>query len=89
MAPGRPRVERNERVDAEKEVEADTRKLESFEEFQKFTADTAPAAGPGGRRGPGGMSGMSLRAFADQRRKYLLDYKEPKPGGSGRERSPA
>src|SRR5207248_9497621 len=47
----------------EKEVEADTRKLDSFEDFTKFTADTPPAAEPGGRRGPGGMSGMSRRAF--------------------------
>ena len=73
----------------EKEVEADTRKLDSFEDFKKFTADTPPAAEPGGRRGPAGMSGMSLRAFADQRRKYLLDYKEPKAGGgSGPARGP-
>jgi hypothetical protein len=57
----------------EKEVEADTRKLESFEEFVKLTADQ-PAAG----RPLGGRDRMSLRAFADQRRKYLLDYKEPK-----------
>src|SRR5207248_11760823 len=47
----------------EKEVEADTRQLDSFEDFTKFTADTPPAAEPGGRRGPGGMSGMSRRAF--------------------------
>lgn len=55
----------------EKEVEADTRKLSSFEAFQQATADRAmEGSGPRGR-------GMSLRAFADQRRKYLLDYKEP------------
>jgi hypothetical protein len=60
----------------EKEVEADTRKLDPSEEFQKFTADTPPAAEPGGRRGP--PSGMNLRAFADQRRKYLLDNPEVK-----------
>lgn len=45
-----------------KEVAADTRKLESTAEFERMTAD-APATG----RGP-----MSLRAFADQRRAYLL-----------------
>ncbi len=50
----------------EKEVEADTRKLESFEAFKRATADEAAAEG-------GGRGGMSLRAFADQRRKYLLD----------------
>ena len=52
----------------EKEVEADTRKLDPFEAFRRTTADTAAA--DGGRE-------MSLRAFADQRRKYLLSYKEP------------
>lgn len=54
----------------EHEVEADTRKLESFDAFKRSTADAV--AGPGGR----GRE-MPLRAFADQRRKYLLDYKEP------------
>jgi hypothetical protein len=53
----------------EKEVELDTRKLESFEAFKRATADTTEA-GSRGRE-------MSLRAFADQRRKYLLEYKEP------------
>jgi len=51
------------------EVKADTRKLESFEAFEKATADEAPATAPRGREFP-------LRAFADQRRKYLLEYKE-------------
>jgi hypothetical protein len=60
----------------EAEVKADTRKLEPFEDFVRYTADTAPAAEPGGRRGP--PNGMSLRAFADGRRKYLLDYSEAK-----------
>jgi len=50
------------------EVTADTRKLESTAEFERLTADAAPAGGPTGR-GPGAMS---LRAFADQRRAYLL-----------------
>jgi hypothetical protein len=61
----------------EKEVEADTRKLESFEAFQRATADAPEAGGPPGRdRGPG--RGMSLRAFADQRRTYLLSHPEVK-----------
>jgi hypothetical protein len=51
----------------EKEVEADTRKLESFEEFEKATADTAPSEG-----GQGGRRSLTLRSFADQRRAYLL-----------------
>lgn len=55
----------------EKEVEADTRKLEPFEAFQRMTADDATAGR--GREFP-------LRAFADGRRKYLLAYQEPKPG---------
>ncbi|HKB03135.1 MAG TPA: CotH kinase family protein, partial [Gemmataceae bacterium] len=55
----------------EKEVEADTRKLDSFEAFQRATADTATAVGRGRE--------MSLRAFSDGRRKYLIDYKEAKP----------
>src|SRR5436190_750238 len=45
----------------------DERKVETFEAFQKATADNAEVeAGPGGRRT------LSLRAFADQRRAYLL-----------------
>jgi hypothetical protein len=52
------------------EVEADTRKLESFDAFERTTADTA--ASPGGR-----ARELPLRTFADQRRKYLLDYQEP------------
>ena len=52
-------------------IEADTRKLTSYAAFQAATADsTEPEAAPGERRG------MSLRAFADQRRKYLLDHLE-------------
>jgi spore coat protein CotH len=48
----------------EKEIEADTRKLEPLEAFQRLTADDATESR--GRE-------MSLRAFADQRRKYLLE----------------
>ncbi|MBX7103800.1 MAG: CotH kinase family protein [Gemmataceae bacterium] len=59
----------------EKEVEADTRKLESYAAFQKATADTVappPPAGEGQpRRRPGNE--LSLRAFAEGRRKYLLE----------------
>lgn len=54
----------------EKEVTLDTRKLESTEGFLRATADTAEAGAPRGRE-------VSLRAFADARRKYLMDYKEP------------
>lgn len=60
----------------EKEVAADTRKLSTTEEFLKLTADeVAPAAAESApaemRRGPG-HGGMALRAFADQRREFLL-----------------
>jgi hypothetical protein len=60
----------------EKEVEADTRKLDSFEAFQRNTADVAPTAALGGGRGFG--QGMNLRAFAEQRQKYLLTATQPK-----------
>jgi spore coat protein CotH len=52
----------------EQEIEADTKKLETFEAFQHSTADDATK--PTARDYP-------LRAFADLRRKYLLDYKYP------------
>lgn len=55
----------------EKEVEADTRKLDPYEAFLRETADEAAPAARGRE--------MPLRAFADQRRKYLMEYKEPKP----------
>ncbi|VTU01784.1 spore coat protein : Spore coat protein CotH OS=Pirellula staleyi (strain ATCC 27377 / DSM 6068 / ICPB 4128) GN=Psta_3451 PE=4 SV=1: CotH [Gemmataceae bacterium] len=64
----------------EKEVEADTRKLDSFEAFKRLTAENPgptaqPPMGGGGFRGP---QGMNLRAFAEQRQKYLLNYQPPK-----------
>ncbi len=55
----------------EKEVEIDTRKLDSFEAFKRATDDVAPTAG-------GGRGAMNLRAFADQRRTYLLNHAEVK-----------
>lgn len=51
-----------------KEVQADTRKLDSTEAFLRLTADNATEPGRGRE--------MSLRAFADARRKYLLAYQE-------------
>jgi hypothetical protein len=59
----------------EKEVQADTRKLDSFEEFQKLTADKVEPMDPGPRRGP---PLLSLRAFAEQRRNFLLNHPEIK-----------
>ena len=57
----------------EDEIELDTRKLSSLAAFQKSVADAAeePAAKSDNRR-----PGSGLRAFADQRRKYLLNYRE-------------
>lgn len=53
------------------ELKIDTRKLESHEAFLRTTADTVEAGARGGRE-------MPLRAFADQRRKYLMSYGEKK-----------
>ena len=53
---------------AEKEIEADTKKLDPFEAFARMTADDATT--PKGREFP-------IRAFADLRKKYLMDYNEP------------
>jgi spore coat protein CotH len=53
------------------ELKIDTRKLEPYEAFVRTTADTVEAGARGGRE-------MPLRAFADQRRKYLLAYGEKK-----------
>jgi hypothetical protein len=56
----------------EAEVAADTRKLEPTSAFVSATADAVdPARGERGR-------GMPLKAFADQRRKYLTEYAETK-----------
>ena len=57
----------------EAEVQLDTRKLDSFEAFQRNTADTLPTGGGGGRG-----QGMNLRAFAEQRRAYLLNNPDVK-----------
>jgi hypothetical protein len=54
----------------EKDLETDTRKLDSIEAFRATTADDATTAGRG--------RDFPIRAFADRRRKFLLDYKEVK-----------
>jgi spore coat protein CotH len=56
----------------EKEVEIDTRKLDSFDAFKRTTDDTAGAPGGGGR------GGMNIRSFAEQRSKFLLSHAEVK-----------
>lgn len=78
-----PVVERY-RALIEKEIEADTRKLSSLAAFQKSVSEVdepAPAAapGPGAGRGPGrGRRELSLKAFADGRRRYLLNNADVK-----------
>ncbi|AWM38012.1 spore coat protein CotH [Gemmata obscuriglobus] len=62
----------------EKEVELDTRKLDSFEAFKRNTDDNAPSAGGGGGGFGRGSQGMNVRAFAEQRQKYLLANPEVK-----------
>ena len=54
----------------EKEIDADTRKLDSLDAFQKMTADDATQATERAEDYP-------IRAFADLRRTYLLGYKKP------------
>jgi hypothetical protein len=53
----------------EKELEADTRKLTSLAAFQKSVADD-PVTKP---EAPRGRAGLGLKAFADGRRKFLLN----------------
>ncbi|MDY3551523.1 CotH kinase family protein [Gemmata sp. JC717] len=62
----------------EKEVELDTRKLDSFEAFKRNTDDNTPSAGGGGGGFGRGAQGMNVRAFAEQRQKYLLSNPEVK-----------
>jgi hypothetical protein len=64
----RPVVEQY-RALIEKEIELDTRKLSSLAEFRSAVADEAPT---------GGAARFNLRAFADGRRGYLLNYVETK-----------
>ncbi|QEH34879.1 Inner spore coat protein H [Aquisphaera giovannonii] len=61
-------------------IEEDTRKLSSTEEFRKSTADAIEAGAGAEARPRWGPPSMGLRAFADGRRAYLLDYLEKKGG---------
>lgn len=70
----------------ETEVEADTRKLGTFAAFQKATADTVVAESKESTEPPHRGFGpphndLSLRAFADQRREYLLNLPAVKLAG--------
>ncbi|MBI2689677.1 MAG: CotH kinase family protein [Acidobacteria bacterium] len=58
------------------DVKADNRKLYSTEAFEKGLTEETHYSG----MGPfGGQGHMSLKDFIDQRRKFLLDYKDPGP----------
>lgn len=61
---------------ASKEIAADTRKLSSTADFEKMNADKPAEAED--EAAPRGFShgGMPVRSFADQRRAYLLSYRE-------------
>ncbi len=59
----------------EPEVDADTRKLTSLASFKKAVADTVETKKVEPARG---RPSYTLRAFVDQRRKYLLNYSESK-----------
>lgn len=70
-----PMAEKNFALIAES-VKIDTRKLDSTEAFLNSLKDD-PAGGTAQPSfGPGGPSG-SIKSFAEQRRAYLLSYKEP------------
>jgi len=62
----------------EKEVEADTRKLDSYEAFLRATDGSAALDNPPSPVRGFGTGAMNLRAFANQRAKYLLNPSEPK-----------
>lgn len=59
------------RVLIEKEVEADTRKLDSIDAFRAALGDGGAQAAAGARR-----PGMPIKQFVQQRREYLLSHPE-------------
>jgi spore coat protein CotH len=60
------------------DVKKDTRKLDTTEAFTAgLTVDREEEGGWGGR--PGSAPAMSMKTFVENRRKFLLEYKEPKP----------
>ncbi len=71
-----PTAERYHALIAE-DVKADTRKLDSTEDFFKGLVKDIEGSG----QGPFGGGTIGLKNFADQRRKYLLEYSETKKTG--------
>ena len=69
-----PMAEKNFALIAES-VKLDTRKLDSTEAFLGSLKDDSASNNAQPSFGPGGSSG-SIKSFADQRRAYLLSYKE-------------
>ena len=69
-----PMAEKNFALIAES-VKIDTRKLDSTEAFLGSLKDDSASNNAQPSFGPGGPSG-SIKSFADQRRAYLLSYKE-------------
>ena len=64
-----PRAERYHKM-IDGYVKADTRKLDSYEAFKKSLTEDVSGGGGFGR------ISISLKNFAEQRREYLLNYKE-------------
>jgi hypothetical protein len=54
------------------DVKRDTRKLSSYEAFEQSLTGSAPTEQGPGERGPG-RAPLSLKAFADERRAFLLE----------------
>ncbi len=69
-----PMAEKNFALIAES-VKIDTRKLDSTEAFLGSLKDDSASNNAQPSFGPGGPS-SSIKSFADQRRAYLLSYKE-------------
>ncbi|MEX2218817.1 MAG: CotH kinase family protein [Phycisphaerales bacterium] len=78
------RLVEQRRVVIKEAVREDTRKLASFEAFERATSSAAPAAPAEGQRPAGG-----LRAFAEQRSRFLLNHPEVSGAKAGASRPPS
>lgn len=66
-------IVKQQRALIEKEIEADTRKLDSYDAFKAGLGDATEKAETAGPR-----RSLSLKEFVEQRRKYLLNHPEIK-----------